>query len=115
MAAPSNEVTTIAARLREAAEAHPLRLPVNRRIDDRHRHRTRDGLLVQFTVQVSSHSLIHEALFERADGAPTDAEVGPWLEALFGVPPPDEEPGLPGAHVRRFERFDQGPIGAPLA
>src|SRR5438270_323387 len=45
-----------AARLRTEAEAKPLKLPVNRRVDERHRSITPDGLSVWYTIQVSPPS-----------------------------------------------------------
>src|SRR5262249_24301320 len=47
------DIAAEAARLKAAAEARPLRLPVNRRIDERHYARTEDGLSVWFTIQLS--------------------------------------------------------------
>jgi hypothetical protein len=105
-----------ARRLREAAEAKPLRLPVNRRVDERHRALTPDGLSVWYTIQVSPHGRIWEAVFERDDRAPTDAEVRPWLVELL----PDgvfvEAPAIPGSGTRRFDAFERSPEReAPLA
>ncbi|MDQ6899594.1 MAG: hypothetical protein M3072_08815 [Candidatus Dormibacteraeota bacterium] len=96
-----------AARLREAAHAKPLKLPVNRRIDERHRAVTEEGLTVWFTIQHAAHARIHEVLFERSDGAPADAEVKPWLAELLPGEAAVEAPGLPGARVRRFEVFER--------
>lgn len=94
-----------AARLREAAAATPLKLPVNRRIDERHHALTPDGLNVWFTVQISPHRRITEALFQREDRPPGDAEVRAWLRELMPGVLPSEAAGLPGAHARRFEVF----------
>ena len=97
-----------AARLRAEAEAKPLRLPVNRRVTGNHSALTDDGLRIWFTQQRSPHNLIWEALFERRDGVPTDAECGPWIAALFLGEEPEEAAGAPGSHSRRFELF--GPL-----
>ena len=105
-----------AARLRAAAEARPMKLPVNRRIDESHHHVTSDGLSVWFTIQVSPHSRIQEALFERADRMPTDEECQSWLALLITGGEAVEAPGLPGAMTRRFELFERDPgREAPLA
>jgi hypothetical protein len=105
-----------AARLRATAEAKPMKLPVNRRVDERHHAVTADGLSVWFTIQVSPHSRIQEAIFERTDRMPTDDECKQWLRLLFVGPEPVEAPGLPGAMTRRFEAFERNPDGeAPLA
>ena len=110
------DVGAEAARLRAAAEARPLKLPVNRRVDERHHATTREGLGVWYTIQVSPHSRIYEALFERADRRPSDEEIGPWLAELLPGRDAVEAPGLPGAHARRFEVFERAPDGeAPLA
>jgi hypothetical protein len=101
-----------AARLRAAAEADPLKLPVNRRIDERHHAVTRDGLSVWFTVQLSPHGRILEAVFERDGGRPTDEECRTWLRELLPGREAAEAPGLPGASARRFELFDAGPARA---
>src|SRR3982074_2514292 len=97
----SMDVAAEAARLRAAAEARPLKLPVNRRGDERHHLVTDDGLGVWFTLQVPPHSLIQEALFERRDGPPTDAETALWLTVLMPGRQPVEAAGLPGALARR--------------
>jgi len=109
------EIAAAAARLRAAAEAKPLKLPVNRRIDETHHLVTEDGLGVWFTIQISPHARIQEALFERADRMPGDAECAAWVQALMPRLEPTEAPGLPGAHTRRFELFDRSPISAPIA
>jgi hypothetical protein len=98
-----------AARLRAAAEAKPMKLPVNRRVDEQHHSITPDGLSVWFTIQVSPHSRIQEAVFERADRMPTDEECDPWLRLLFAGAEAIEAPGLPGATTRRFEAFEHSP------
>src|SRR5215472_1485747 len=82
------------------------RPPVNRRIDDRHHHVTGDGLGVWFTIQVTAHRRILEAVFERDGSRPTDDECLTWLRALMPDREPAEAPGLPGAHTRRFEVFE---------
>jgi hypothetical protein len=105
-----------AKRLRDAAEAKPLKLPVNRRVDDSHRAVTADGLEVWYTVQVSPHSRIYEAVFERADRMPSDEEVEPWLKELMLERTPQESPAFPGSLTRRFEAFERSPeVEAPLA
>ncbi len=93
-----------------------MKLPVNRRIDERHHAVTPDGLSVWFTIQVSPHSRIQEAIFERADRIPTDDECDRWLRLLIVGPDAVEAPGLPGAMTRRFEAFERNPDSeAPLA
>ena len=72
-----------AARLREAAEAKPLRLPVNRKVDESHHALTPDGLSIWYTIQVSPHNRIQEVVFERTDRMPTDEECKPWLDLLI--------------------------------
>jgi hypothetical protein len=105
-----------AAQLRAAAEAKPMKLPVNRRVDERHHVATADGLSVWFTIQVSPHSRIQEAIFERADRMPTDVECRRWLRLLVVGADAVEAPGLPGAMTRRFEAFEHSPEReAPLA
>ena len=105
-----------AARLRAAAEAKPLRLPVNRRVDESHHAVTGDGLSVWYTIQLSAHSRIQEALFEREDRAPTDEECGRWLKLLILNAEAVEAPGMPGSMTRRFEAFERDPRReAPLA
>jgi hypothetical protein len=105
------KVAAEAARLRAVAEARPLKLPVNRRVDERHHLVTDDGLGVWFTVQISPHARIQEALFERGDRAPNDTEIGPWLAELMPDREPVEAAGLPGARARRFEVFERAPAG----
>jgi hypothetical protein len=84
-----------AARLRAAAEARPMRLPVNRKVDESHHAVMSDGLSVWYTIQVSPHSRIQEAI------------VGAQAA---------EAPGLPGAMTRRFEAFERNPeLEAPIA
>lgn len=96
-----------AARLRAAAEARPLKLPVNRRIDERHHAVTEDGLGVWYTIQLAPRARIHEAVFERPDRRPGDEECQAWLRELMPGHRPAEAPGLPDAHARRFEVFEQ--------
>ena len=98
-----------AARLRAAAEAKPLRLPINRKVDESHRAVTPDGLSVWYTIQVSPHSRIQEAIFERSDHAPSDEECRRWLALLIVGVEPSEAPGIPGALTRRFEAFQNAP------
>ena len=109
------QISEEAARLRAEAEARPLRLPVRRRIDDRHRTVTPDGLTVWFTVQVSPHARIREAVFERDGKAPSDEETQAWLNELFGDADPQEAPGIPGSATRRFELFERDATAAPSA
>ena len=105
-----------AARLRAEAEAKPLKLPVNRRVDERHRTVTSDGLSVWYTIQVSPHSRIYDVLFERSDRPPTDAECRSWLDALLPGRETIESPSLPGSLDRRFDLFENDPgREAPLA
>jgi hypothetical protein len=105
-----------AARLRAAAEARPMKLPVNRRVDESHHLVTDDGLSVWYTIQVSPHSRIQEAIFERPDRMPTDDECAGWLRLLIVGSDAIEAPGLPGAMTRRFEAFERNPgPEAPLA
>jgi len=103
------DIATEAARLRAAAEAKPLRLPINRKVDESHHAVTDDGLSVWFTIQVSPHSRIQEALFERDGRMPTDAEVAPWLERLIVGAHAVEAPSYPGATARRYEAFERNP------
>jgi hypothetical protein len=114
-----NEIEAIeaqAARLRAAAEAKPMKLPVNRRVDERHHVVTDDGLSVWYTIQVSPHSRIQEAVFERTDRMPTDEECKRWLRLLVVGADAIEAPALPGAMTRRFEAFERSPEReAPLA
>jgi hypothetical protein len=109
------DIAAEAARLRAAAEAKPLKLPINRRVDETHHLVTEDGLGVWFTIQISPHARIQEALFERSDRMPEDPEIQAWLPALMPGLEPMEAPGLAGAHARRFEVFDRSPTDAPLA
>lgn len=93
-----------------------MKLPVNRRVDERHHVVTADGLSVWYTLQVSPHSRIQEAVFERSDRMPTDDECRRWLSLLIVGADATEAPGLPGAMTRRFEAFDRSPEReAPLA
>ena len=105
-----------AARLRASAEARPMKLPVNRRVDESHHVVTADGLSIWYTIQVSPHSRIQEAIFERGDRMPSDEEVRRWLSLLIVGTDAIEAPGLPGASTRRFEAFERSPEReAPLA
>ncbi len=109
-------VEAAARRLRAAAEARPMKLPVNRRVDESHHAVTADGLSVWFTIQVSPHSRIQEAVFERTDRMPTDDECQRWLRLLIAGLEATEAPGLPGAMTGRFEAFEHSPNQeAPLA
>jgi hypothetical protein len=109
------EISVEAARLRSEAEARPLKLPVRRRVDDRHRAVTPDGLTVWFTLQVSPHARIREAVFERDARSPGDEETAAWLRELFGDARPQEAPGIPGSGTRRFELFERDATAAPSA
>src|SRR5437899_8045868 len=110
------DIEAAAASLRAAAEAKPMRLPVNRRVDERHHVITADGLSVWYTIQVSPHSRIQEVIFERTDRMPGDDECERWLRLLFVHAEPVEAPGLPGSMTRRFEAFERDPQReAPLA
>ena len=93
-----------------------MKLPVNRRVDETHHAMTPDGLSIWFTIQVSRHSRIQEALFERTDRAPSDDECRDWLELLISGGAAVEAPGLPDSMTRRFELFENNPDGeAPIA
>lgn len=93
-----------------------MRLPVNRKVDESHHATTPDGLSVWFTIQVSPHSKIQEAIFERTEGMPSDDECRRWLDLLIVGAPANEAPGLPGAMTRRFEAFERNPeLEAPIA
>ena len=110
------DITAEAARLRAAAEAKPLRLPVNRRVDEVHHTITPDGLSIWYTIQVSPHRRIQEVVFERMDAMPADAECRQWLGLLVVGAEATEAPGLPGSMTRRFEAFERNPDReAPLA
>jgi len=100
------DIAAEAARLRAAAEAKPLRLPVNRRIDERHRVRTEDGLSIWFTIQISTNRRITEAVFERDTSRPADGECHAWLRELLPDRVAAEAAGMPDARVRRFELFE---------
>ena len=104
------DIVAGAARLRAEAEASPLKLPVNRRIDERHHLVTGDGLGVWFTIQVTPHRRILEAVFEREDARPVDDECRAWLRELVPDREPAEAPGLPDAHARRFEVSEPVPM-----
>jgi len=93
-----------------------MKLPVNRRVDETHHVVTEDGLSVWYTIQVSPHSRIQEAIFERRDRMPSDEECAQWLGLLIVGAGALEAPGLPGAMTRRFEAFERNPAReAPLA
>jgi hypothetical protein len=109
------DLASEAARLRAAAAAGPLKLPVNRRIDERHHLVTDDGLGVWFTVQLSPRARILEAVFEREAARPGDEECQAWLRELMPGQHPAEAPGLPDAHARRFEVFERLTAAAPDA
>ena len=83
-----------------------MRLPVNRKVDESHHVVTSDGLSVWFTIQVSPHNRIREAIFERGDRSPSDEEVRQWLPLLIGGAEPNEAPSFPGSTTRRFEAFE---------
>lgn len=100
------DIASEAARLRAAAEAKPLRLPINRKVDESHHAVTPDGLSVWYTIQVSPHARIQEAIFERADRMPSDDECKPWLAELIVGAQPTEAPSFPGSTTRRFEVFE---------
>jgi hypothetical protein len=95
-----------AARLRAAAEAKPMRLPINRKVDESHHLVTADGLSVWYTIQVSPHNRIQEAIFERTDRMPSDDEVDEWLGLLIVGAQATEAPSFPGSMTRRFEAFE---------
>jgi hypothetical protein len=101
-----SEIEAQAAQLRAAAEAKPMRLPVNRKVDETHHVVTADGLSVWFTIQVSSRSRIQEAIFERGDRMPSDDEVRRWLPLLIVGAEATEAPSFPGSMTRRFEAFE---------
>jgi hypothetical protein len=112
----AEEIKQKAARLRAAAEAKPLKLPVNRRVDESHRTVTPDGLAVWYTIQVSPHSRIDDVLFERSDRMPSDEECRLWLAELIPDRQAVESPSLPGSFARRFDAFERDPSReAPLA
>ena len=111
-----DDIATIAAQLRAAAEAKPMRLPVNRRVDETHHVITPDGLSVWYTIQVSPHSRIQEAIFERTERVPSDEECRRWLDLLVVGGEAVEAPGMPGSTTRRYEAFERSPDReAPLA
>ena len=100
------EVAVEAGRLRSAAEAKPLKLPVNRRVGEEHHSTTEDGLSIWYTIQLSGSGRIYETLFERRDRAPADDECRRWLDALLPGREPAEAPSFPGSNTRRFEIFE---------
>ena len=100
------DIASEAARLRAAAEAKPMRLPVNRKVDETHHFVTPDGLSVWYTIQFSPHSRIQEAIFERTDRMPSDDEVHQWLDLLIVGAPAADAPSFPGSTTRRFEAFE---------
>ncbi len=102
------DIATEAERLRSAAEAKPMRLPINRKVDESHHSVTDDGLSVWYTVQVSPHARIQEAIFERADRMPSDEECKRWLDLLIVGAMATEAPSFPGSTTRRFEVFESG-------
>jgi hypothetical protein len=111
-----DDIRAVAAQLRAAAEAKPMRLPINRRVDERHHVVTEDGLSIWYTIQVSPHSRIQEVIFERTDRMPSDEECRRWLPLLIVGAEPTEAPGMPGSTTRRFEAFERSPEReAPLA
>jgi hypothetical protein len=101
------DIATEASRLRAAAEAKPLRLPINRKVDESHHATTPDGLSIWYTIQVSPHARIQEAIFERADRMPSDEECRRWLDLLIVGDQPAEAPSFPGSMTRRFEVFER--------
>jgi hypothetical protein len=101
-----NDIASEAARLRAAAAAKPLRLPINRKVDETHHAVTADGLSVWFTIQLSPRGHVQEAVFERTDRVPSDDECRPWLELLMNGSHPAEAPTFPGSTTRRFEVFE---------
>jgi hypothetical protein len=103
-----------AQRLRETAEAKPLKLPVRRLVDDTHKAVTPDGLTVWFTIQVSAHARIHDVVFERGDRMPDDDETAAWLELLLPGRQANEAPSLPGSRTRHFEAFERDMTQAPI-
>jgi hypothetical protein len=111
-----DDIGPLAAGLRASAEAKPMRLPVNRRVDETHHAVMPDGLSVWYTIQVSPHSRIQEAIFERADRMPSVEECRSWLDLLIVGAQAVEAPGMPGSTTRRFEAFERSPEReAPLA
>lgn len=82
-----------------------MRLPVNRKVDESHHTVTPDGLSVWYTIQVSPHNRIQEAIFERNDRMPSDDEVRRWLDLLIVGADATEAPSFPGSMTRRFEAF----------
>lgn len=85
-----------------------MRLPVNRKVDESHHTVTADGLSVWYTIQLSPHNRIQEAVFERIDRMPSDEEVSEWLAHLIVGAQATEAPSFPGSMTRRFEAFENG-------
>lgn len=106
------DIAVQAEQLRAAAEARPLKLPVNRRIDERHHVVTADGLGIWYTVQLAPRARIEEAIFERIDRRPGDGECGAWLRELMPGRDPVEAAAPPEARTRRFEVFERRTGGA---
>ena len=73
-----------------------MRLPINRKVDESHHAMTPDGLSVWYTIQVSPHARIQEAIFERADRMPSDEECVRWLGLLIVGGHANEAPSFPG-------------------
>src|SRR5260370_16895778 len=90
-----DDIEAEAAQLRAAAEARAMKLPVNRRVDERHRVVTADGLSVWYTIQVSPHSRSQEVIFERSDRTPSDQDCHPSLPPLILPSPPAHPPSPP--------------------
>src|SRR2546428_13870178 len=110
------EIDTRSALLRAAGEDGPRKPPVTRCLDERTLAVTDEGLPVWYTIQVSPHSRIQEAIFERADRMPSDEECKRWLAVLIVGAEATEAPGLPDAMTRRFEAFEHSPeLEAPRA
>ena len=109
------DIGAAAERLRAEAEAHPLKLPVRRRVDERHHAVSDDGLSVWFTIQLSPHARVYDVLFERSGSMPGDEECHDWLRLLLPGREAAEAPRIPGSTTRRFESFDRDSVEAPQA
>ena len=96
------ETAEVARRLRLSADLHPLRLPVRRRIDERH-HVEINGLEIWFTQQLSGRAVIYEAVFKGRGDSPSDQQCELWLAHLLPDHRVSEVPGIPGSDTRRFE------------